>query len=247
MKTAAAHKQIYFWLYLIAAITFITGVSSCNMPGACVPELPKPVDGRIKTIKGADITPRPGITYGNYISEFTYDNDKKLKTAVVDYNGALTSYSYTYTVQNVKGEVKQIAYNSRYNETFILNAAGYASEWNLVVGTKSNFDTEGHKTKLTITFVTSVVENYTWDAKGNMTEKKVIKNQTTTTTTYTYTEVKDLRVDGLDWFYGKRSTYLPATETTNGITKKYTYGYDKKGRVIWYSFDGKEVSYTYFD
>lgn len=231
-RTSQPIRTLLHSFLVVAALATIGTLPSCK----CEPVIPPPPDGRI-----ASFVIRNSLS-GDY---YTYEGNK-LKTERIPFANAGIAFdyikiSYSYLPDKVTEETStastyppaNVTYQT-VSYTYDLNPAGY------IIKTKQgelcDYDAQGHRTK-------KGNDIYFWDAAGNMTQSTV----NGVTTTYTYTNKKDLRIDGKDWLHGKRSTYLPDTKTINGETQEYDYLIDGQGRVLEENIrNGHRLIYTYF-
>lgn len=223
-------------LVVLAALAAI-GVSSCT----CDPNLPAPADYKIATRQLGTNQP---------IEKFTYYDDGRVKSK--ETNGITTAYNYS------PGSVTVTESGPGTTITIPLNAQGYISvdEGNNYART---YDAEGHLIKKDPVnpLSTGIFPTYyTYNTDGNLAEVTILVPGTifNISTEYEYYEKQDTRLDGSDWYYGKRSKNLVKEEKYNGVTVcHYSYDFDDRGRVIRELKDNPinqlliVTTYTYFN
>ncbi len=221
-------------LVVLAALAAI-GVSSCT----CDPNQPAPADYKIATMQEGSNRPK---------EKFTYYDDGRVKTK--ERYGKTIAYNY------YPGNVTVETLGSTATQTMTLNAQGYIDidEYNNYART---YDAEGHLIKKEAADPLNVSlfpTYYTYNADGNLAEATTLAPGVSLKATYEYYEEQDTRLDGLDWYYGKRSKNLVKEEKLNGVTVcLYSYGFDDRGRVIKQVRDYQihqhviVTTYTYFN
>lgn len=221
-------------LVVLAALAAI-GVSSCT----CDPNQPAPADYKIATMQVGRNEP---------IEKFTYYDDGRVKSK--------EAYGITRVYNYNTGNVTVATLGSPATLTMPFNAQGYIStdEYNDYART---YDAEGHliKKEPVDPLNTGLFPTYyTYNADGNLAEVTTLVPGFSPKATYEYYEKQDTRLNGLDWYYGKRSKNLVKEEKYNGVTvNHYAYDFDARGRVIKELKDNRindlliVTTYTYFN
>lgn len=208
------HKTTSLLSLVVLAALAAIGVSSCT----CNPNLPAPADYKIRTRQ---------IGTNQPIEKFTYYDDGRVKSK--EAYGETRVYNYN------PGNVTVATLGSSATLTMPLNAQGYISvdEDNNYART---YDAEGHliKKELVDPLNTGLFPTYyTYNTDGNLAEGTTLVPGFSFKKSYEYYEKQDTRLDGLDWYYGKRSKNLVKEEKYNGVTVcHYSYDFDDRGRVI---------------
>ncbi len=225
---------------------YIVGISATFNACTCIPDDPKPADYRIKSTNDKE-----RLFYSKDKSGYFLYNDNGTLWTVGPLEYFYGDIAFTYNANSV--DISGYA-------SIPLNAQGYRAKGNN--GGDLTYDSQGRVIKES-NLPNSPQDysiNYTWDEKGNLTTIEAVAfGITEFKVTYTYTDIKDVRKDGLDWYFGKRSAYLVKTKKANkdidfGVeTVNWNYVFDTRGRVTGMTISGgrsvatQTYTYEYFN
>lgn len=220
---------------VIAALAIICAAPSCT----CNPNAPAPADYRIKTMK-VDNDP---------VVEYTYDGQNRVKT--IKMGPSLTTYDF---LENPKRVEKRE--NGTLIATYLLNNEGYMNADGLQ-GFEDyiySYNPAGNRViqEPGPSSSVDITSEFTWDGKGNLTEVKISSNgNLLLRDTYEYSDKTDTRIDGMDWFSGKRPKNLVEKQTSQLGNRTLNYQFDARGRVIQEVSTSRSntrvTTYTYFN
>jgi YD repeat-containing protein len=230
-----------FYIYILTALLFCLGISSCQKGTSVSPPAINPnlVDGCVISQSQVVETDLSSHQIHSYIDTYLYDSLYR----VICINSGQNNDTdlYVYTGSSCSGE---------HNTIWYISAQGYTLS-SVSPGGSYQYTYDGNGYIQLETFTDSVhhggsnnsyTESYYWDSNGNLSrsQRQYITQPTPVVTIYSYTTKANQTLAPSSWTKGRASANLinqvvVSSGSTTVSSDSYTYMFDVDGKVAQYT------------